>query len=106
MEKIKYDTIPFDALIDIQISGTFYKKLVNLLTALGESVSPEEFKSALEKLKTDEPVKNLFELNVHLLISIIYELEKKAVEQKKTKEVEIDAEPTKDADPAQPATES
>jgi hypothetical protein len=104
MEKIKYDTIPSDVLIDIQVSGSFYKKLVNLLTALGESVPQEEFKAALEKLKTDEPVKNVFELNVHVLISIIYELEKRAVEQKKTKEVEIDAEPTKDVDPTQPLT--
>jgi hypothetical protein len=104
MEKIKYDTIPSDALIDIQISGSFYKKLVSLLTALGESVPQEEFKEALAKLKTDEPVKNIFELNIHLLISIIYELEKKAVEQKKTKEVEIDAEPTKDVDSTQPLT--
>lgn len=104
MEKIKYDTIPSDVLIDIQVSGSFYKKLVNLLTALGESVPPEEFKAALEKLKTDEPVKNIFELNVHVLISIIYELEKRAVEQKKIKEVEIDAEPTKDVDPTQPLT--
>lgn len=104
MEKIKYDTIPSDVLIDIQVSGSFYKKLVNLLTSLGESVPPEEFKAVLEKLKTDEPVKNIFELNVHVLISIIYELEKRAVEQKKTKEVEIDAEPTKDVDPTQPLT--
>lgn len=104
MEKIKYDTIPSDVLIDIQVSGSFYKKLVNLLTALGESVPPEEFKAALEKLKTDEPVKNIFELNVHLLLALIYELEKRAVEQKKTKEVEIDAEPTKDVDPTQPLT--
>jgi len=104
MEKIKYDTIPSDALIDIQVSGSFYKKIVELITSLGQSVPQKEFEEALEKLKTDKPLASLFEYNIHVLIALIYEIEKKAVDQKKTKEVEIDAEPTKDVDPTQPLT--
>jgi hypothetical protein len=104
MEKIKYDTIPFDAIIDIQVSGSFYKKIVDLLSALGQSVPQEEFKTALEKLKTNDPLTSLFEYNIHSLVALVYEIEKKAVEQKKTKEVEVDAEPTKDVDPTQPLT--
>jgi hypothetical protein len=90
-QTIKYKTLPYDALVDIKISGTFYKQIVNLLTALGESVPLDEFKEVLEKLKTNDPPKSIFELNVHTLVSLIYEIETKAEEQKKTKEIEIDS---------------
>jgi hypothetical protein len=90
-QTIKYKTLPYDALVDIKISGTFYKQIVNLLTALGESVPLDEFKEVLEKLKTNDPPKSIFELNVHTLVSLIYEIETKAEEQKKTKEVEVDS---------------
>lgn len=99
-ETIKYKTIPHDVLVDIKVSGAFYRKLVDLLTALGESVPLDEFKEVLERLKTDDPPKTTFELNVHCLISLIYELETKAVEQNKTKDIEIDAKTGK------PVTES
>jgi hypothetical protein len=49
-ENIKYESIPYDALIDIQFSGSFYKQLVNLLTALGDSVPLDEFKEVLQKI--------------------------------------------------------
>jgi hypothetical protein len=99
-ETIKYKTIPYDSLIDIKVSGTFYRKLVELLSALSETVPLDEFKEVLEKLKGNDNPKTLFELNVHCLISLIYELETKAVEQNKTKEMEIDAKTGK------PVTES
>lgn len=99
-ENIKYESIPYDVLIDIKVSGSFYKQLVNLLTALGDSVPLEEFKEVLEKLKTNDPPKSIFELNVHSLVSLIYEIEAKAQEQKKTKEITINAKT------GQPVTES
>jgi hypothetical protein len=99
-ETIKYKTLPPDALINIEVSGTFYKKLTNLLLALGESVPAEEFQAVLEKIKTDEPPKDIFEVNVHLIIALIYEIETKAVAQNKIKEIEVNAETGK------PVTES
>jgi hypothetical protein len=99
-ETIKYKTLPFDALIDVQISGTFYKKLVDLLSALADSVTAEEFQAVVEKLKTDDAPKDIFEINVHLLLALIFEIETKAVAQNKVKEVEINAETGK------PVTES
>ena len=106
MAKIKYDTIPPDALVDIQVSGTFYRRLVELISMLGESVPLAEFKEVLEKLKENKPAKDLFELNVHLVISVIYEIEKQAKAQNKIKEEEMEVpdEPTdsssKDSSPA------
>ena len=99
-ETIKYETLPYDALVDVQISGTFYKKLVDLLSALGDSVTAEEFQAVVEKLKTNDAPKDIFEVNVHLILALIFEIETKAVAQNKVKEVEINAETGK------PVTES
>lgn len=90
MAKIKYPTIPNDAIIDIQVSGSFYRRLVDLITELGNSKPIDEFKAVLERLKTTEGAKDAYELNVHLVMMLIYEIEKKAFEQKKTKEEEIE----------------
>lgn len=90
MAKIKYDTIPSDVLVDIQVSGTFYRRLVELISMLGESVPLAEFKEVLERLKENKPAKDMFELNVHLLISIIYEIEKQAKAQNKCKQEEME----------------
>lgn len=96
MAKIKYDTIPEDVLIDIQISGSFYRRMVDLLTMLAESVPLEDFKKVLEKMKENKPAEDMFEFNVHTLISLIYEVELKAKDQNKLKkaEMEVPDEPT------------
>lgn len=90
MTKIKFDTIPTDALIDIQISGSFYRRMVDLITMLGESVPLEEFKAILERLKDNNPAADMFEFNVHTVICLIYEVEKQAKAQNKTVVSELD----------------
>jgi len=90
MAKIKYDTIPKEAIIDIQISGLFYRGIVDLLTALGNTVPIEDFKKMLEKLKKNEPAETHLEFNVNILMSLIYEIETKARAQNKTKQEEIE----------------
>jgi hypothetical protein len=92
MAKIKYETIKPDVLIDIQISGYFYRRMVDLLTMLSESVPLEDFKTVLEKLKDNNPAADMFELNVHTIMSLIYEVEKQSKIQNKTSETEIDVE--------------
>lgn len=94
MAKMKYDSIPPDALITIEISGAFHRRMVDLLTMLGESVPLDEFKVTLERIKGNEPAKDMFELNVHTLMSLVYEVEKQAVAQKQTvvKEIEVEDE--------------
>lgn len=90
MAKITYDTIKPDAIIDIQISGTFYRRMVDLLTMLGESVPLEDFKKVLDKLKANNPAEDMFEFNVHTLMSLIYEVEKQAKAQNKTSTAEME----------------
>lgn len=102
MAKVTYETLPLDAIVDIQISGTFYRKLADLLIALGESVGLEEFKKVLAKLKENKPAESLFEFNVHTVISLLYEVEIQAKAQNKCKkeEVEVPDEPN-DSSPQQ-----
>lgn len=90
MEKIKIKTLTSDALVDIKISGTFYSSLVQVLTRLGESMPLEDFKKILTKLGTEETITDLTELNIQVLMSLIYEIETQAVKQNKTTEKEIE----------------
>jgi len=99
MEKIKYKTIPPDVLIDIKISGAFYRRMVDLLTMLGESVPLEEFRALLIKLEDKKPIESTLEFNVQTILTLIFEVEKAAVDQEKTKEAEIEV-------PAEPVTGS
>ncbi len=90
MEKIKYDTIPQDALISIEISGSFYQKLTGLLFHLGSSVSNEEFAKVIANIKEDKPVESVFQLNIEIILALIYEVETNAKKQNKIKVAEFD----------------
>jgi thymidine phosphorylase len=91
MAKTTYPVIPDEALIDIKVSGTFYKKLLKLSVSLGESRPIEDYKRALETLGKELP-KDLYELNVQVVVAMLYEVEKAARDQKKTKMIEVDLE--------------
>lgn len=99
MAKITYSTIPDDALVDIKVSGSFHKRLVELLAALGESVPLDEFKTILERIKENKPADTLFELNVHTILMLIYEVEVEAKKQGKISTAEVDDPETTDNSP-------
>jgi hypothetical protein len=84
---VSYPAIPEDVIIDIQISGLFYRQLVNNLLAVGDTLPPEEFKTIMDTLSQDtfSAPKDANELTIRSLTSLIFELESKAHEQKKTK---------------------
>jgi len=90
MANIKVQTLPNDALVDIQISGVFYRQLTDLLLGLGDSRLPEEFQKVLEKMKDNNPPEDLYELNVQTITTLVYEIELKGIEQGKTKWMEVD----------------
>jgi len=90
-ETIKYKTIDHKSIVDIQVSGAYYESLVQLLLALAESVPKEEYVEALKKYKEEKDSTTLFELNIHILITLVFEIERMAIAQNKIKEVEIDA---------------
>ena len=91
-ETIKYKTIDHKSIVDIQVSGAYYESIVQLLLSLSESVPKEEYVEVLKKYKEEKDASTLFELNIHLLITLVFEIERMALAQNKIKEVEINAE--------------
>lgn len=91
MADVTFPTIPDDVLIDIQVSGTFYKKLFALSIALGDSRPIEEYKAALETLN-DKEATDLYQLTVQTVVAILFEVEKAAKAQNKTKLVKVNDE--------------
>jgi len=90
MAKITYPTIPNEALVDIQVSGAFYKDLLGLQISLSETVTLEQYKKVLEELKNDKPPESVFSNTVQIVMAMIYEIEVKAKAQDKIKIIEID----------------
>lgn len=90
MAKVKYPTIPEDVVINLEVSGGFYKDLSALLLSLSKELKQEEYASCVEKLKTGKPADNLKEANVMLITALVFTLEHSAKEQGLTKEIEIE----------------
>lgn len=88
-ENTKIPVIPDDALVDIQISGSFHRKLAKAALALGEARPPEDYKKALETLKDKNP-ENLYELTVNIIVAVLFEVETSAKKQNKVKLIDID----------------
>jgi len=93
---IKVPSVEADAIITIEVSGFFLKKLQMTLVALGEQREPAEFKRVLEKLKANDPPEDLYEMEVHLLTAMVASVEKAAIAQNKVtyKDMEVDDETT------------
>lgn len=90
MAKITYPTIPEDVLIDLKVSGSFYQALSQLILALTQELSNEEYAACLDKIKTKEPASNAKELNILLMVSLLFSLEQGAKDQGLNKDVEIE----------------
>jgi hypothetical protein len=90
MAKVKYPTIPEDVVINLEVSGGFYKDLSALLLSLSKELKQEEYASCVEKLKTGKPADNLKEANVMLITALVFTLEYTAKEQGLTKEIEVE----------------
>lgn len=82
MSKLTVPYIPDASIVTIQVSGYFYKQLQTVFLAKGAERSKEEFIKVLEKAKTEQPVVDLYEAEVHILASLVMSIEKAAQEQK------------------------
>ena len=90
MAKVKYPTIPEDVVIDLKISGGFYKDLGALLLSLSKELKQEEYAQCVEKLKTGKPAHTLKEANIMLITALVFTMEHAAKEQGLTKEIEVE----------------
>lgn len=96
MAKVKYPTLSEDALVDLKVSGSFYKELAQLLLSLSQELKPNEYQAILDKFKNKEPAADIKELNIILITALVFSIEIAAKEQNLTKEVEIEVPDQKD----------
>lgn len=89
-KKIKVDTIPFDAKVKLEIPGSFYARIQQLVVHYSQSRPNDELVAAMQALAKNEQAKNEFEYHVQTLTILIWEIEKAAKEQGCLKAEEID----------------
>lgn len=88
-KKIKVPTLEYETIITIEVSGWFHTMLQTTLVGLSHG-KQEEFKKALEKLKTGEPPASPYEGEIHVIAILINSIETAAKAQGKVSEKEIE----------------
>lgn len=95
-EEKKVFKMPFvanDAIITIEISGSFMKKVQNLLLAIGEQAGQEKLKMILEKFRDTQQVPyDIEEASIFILMALVGEMESQAMKQGKVEYKEMTAE--------------
>lgn len=90
---LKIPQIPQDALINIEVSAGFLKRCQTLLLQLLQELGEEKLNITLEKFKTPEKEpENVTDATIFILLALVSEIEKQAVEQKKVVEVSVNPE--------------
>lgn len=90
-EKNQAEIIPFDAIIDLQFSGSFYKRVQQVLLHLASYREEEDLSKLIEKFNADDSTEenDEWEQSVETLMILCSEVERKATEQGVTKTVDI-----------------
>lgn len=89
----KLPHVPYEAIIDIKVSGLYLKRCQGLLLSIGEQMGREKFQEVLKKFSsTPDNPSDITEATVYILTALVAEAEKCAIEQKLVKELEITAE--------------
>lgn len=89
-KKFNVKTIPFEAKINIQIPGSFYARLQQLVVHYGNSKPHSELLAAMQALAKNEQAKSEFEYHIQTLTILIWEIENAAKEQNLLKDEEIE----------------
>lgn len=78
----KLPVVKADALINIQVSGTFLKKCQTLLLALGDEVGKDKIKEVMEKFQAHNTVpEDTTEAMIFTLTALVGEMENEAIKQ-------------------------
>ncbi len=91
MENNKIEVIKMDAIIKIELSGSFYKNLQAVLFHLASYRESEEVTALIQKMneQSESAVYDEWETSMETLMILCAEVEEKAKEQKCTEEIEI-----------------
>jgi len=89
MDKKSLEIIPDEAIMNIKVSGTYYKRLQALFIYLSGKKDMKEFLLEYESLlKLKEP-KTEYQIHLQTVLSIIVEIEREAKENKLTEKKEF-----------------
>lgn len=89
-KKIELETIPYDAKIKLEIPGSFYARIQQLVVHYSQSRNQEELVKALERLKNKEQATSEFEYHIQTLTILVFEIEQAAKEQNLLKKEELE----------------
>lgn len=91
-KKQKVRVIKADALVKgIDVGATFYSRFQFLLMSMVEEYGAEKATEAIKRLKEHpDSAENSFEENLITVLSFIYLVEQKALEQNLLEEIEVD----------------
>lgn len=90
MSTLKVPHIPDSNVVTIEISGYFYKKLQSVFLAKGAERSKEDFVKVLERIKTKQPIEDLYEAEIEVLASLVLSIERAAQSQNKLEYKDIE----------------
>lgn len=82
----KVSVMPDDALVDIKVSGTYYKRLQALFIYLAQKKDMKEFLLLYAKMVQGGDPIDEYEWHLHTVLSMIIEIEKVAKENNLVKE--------------------
>lgn len=91
METNKVEVINPKSIINIQLSGSFYKSIQNVMFHLSSYRESEDLTGLIEKInnQSDPAEFDDWEMSMETLLILCAEVEEKAKEQKCTEEIEI-----------------
>ena len=97
MIKKEIETIPYESLINITVSGAFYSRSQDMLFSICFEKPKDEYLEALKNISSNN-IQTSFEYNLSTLLILITEIENKAKEQSmiKMQEIELPQDDKKD----------
>ncbi len=90
-EKNQAEIIPAEAIIDLQFSGSFYRRVQQALLHFASYREEDEITELIEKINTDVSSEEYdeWEVSMETLMILCSEVERRATEQGVTKTVDI-----------------
>lgn len=82
--KGKIEGIPPNAIITIEVGGGLYTRIHQIMWAKAAERPAEKFQESLEHLKSGGKARDTYEYEIETYLSLLYEIEKAAADQKKT----------------------
>ena len=91
-ETMKFPNVPFDSLINIEVSGLYLKRCQTALISFSERLGVENIQAIFEKMKEKKEPETVDESIIYVLLPLIDTIEKAADKQGKVQYTEMTSE--------------